>query len=136
MLVTLALVVVASAIIVFFADEFINLFKRFFEIKGTKLFVPLLVASWLVYGFMDWFLWALLYFCEVLHAIVHLLIKIIPFTQVAKPIALILTITAVSVIPVLVADLIVRRKRYKGLDYVHFTSFILFIVSSMLLLAL
>ena len=136
MYLTLALVVLFASIAVFFSQEFISVFKKLFAIKGAPLFVPLLVASWLVVTFSYWSLWIVYYYHEMLQIILTFLLHIMPFEKGAESVALVILLTVISVLPVFLIDLLVRRQTYKPYKYPNITSAIIWMVSAILLLAL
>lgn len=137
MLLTLALVVLFASIAVFFAQEFIRAIKKVFAIKGVPLFLPLFAASWLIYTFDYWALWIVYYYREMLQIGLSFLIYIIPLQPaIAEPIALVILLTAISVLPVFLIDYIVHRKTFLRYKYPNVTSAIILIVSAILLLAL
>lgn len=130
MYLTLALVVFSAAILVLFSQEFIGFFKKIFAIKGAKLFLPLLIASWLVVDFEDIFVWGLYYFREILNAIVLFLSQIIPF-QGAYSIVLIILLTIISVVPVFLFDMYLIKKTYKHYEYPYITSTLIWIITAL-----
>ncbi len=134
MLLTLALVVLLSSILVFFSEEFIKLFKKLFAIKGAKLLIPMFAASWLIYTFNFWFLWAIFYAREMLHETLNFLVQIMPFQRGAVPVVLIFMLTFLSVVPVLILDIVSRRKTYKGYKHPYVTSGVIWILSVFLLI--
>lgn len=113
----LALVVLLGAIIVLFSEEFIKSFKKLWAIKGAKLLLPLFAASWFIYTFDFWFLWVIFYLSEFLHFILAFLIRLMPFQQGAKSVALVILLIFFSVVPVLIIDFFTRRKNYKAPGY-------------------
>ncbi|MCE0723154.1 MULTISPECIES: hypothetical protein [Legionella] len=134
MLLTLALVVLLSSILVFFSEEFIKAFNKLFAIKGAKLLIPMFAASWLIYTFTFWCLWAIFYLREMLHEILNFLVRIMPFQQGAVSAVLIFMLTFLSVVPVLILDILSRRKRFKGYQYPYVTSGVIWILSVFLLI--
>lgn len=134
MLVTLALLVFMGAILVLFSDEFISTFKKLFAIRGAALFLPLFVASWLVYTFDFWWLWVLFYLREMIQDALTLLIRIMPFQHGAQSFALVLLLTFVSVVPVRIIDLLSRRKNFKGYPHIYVTSTVIWVISVVLLI--
>ncbi len=56
---TIALVFLGSAIVVFFANEFSGVFKKIGRIPGVKLLFPLCVLSWIVVVYEAWGYWLL-----------------------------------------------------------------------------
>lgn len=134
MLTTLALVVFAAAIVVFFSQEFIKFFKKIFAIKGANLILPLAIASWAVYYFDYWFLWTIYYYWECMNSLLSLLTYLMPFPQYTSPIAMILLLTGVSVLPVLIWDWVTRKRSFKGYRYPYVTSTVIWVITSILLL--
>lgn len=130
MYLTLALVVFFAAILVLFSQEFINIFKKIFAIKGAKLFLPLFIGSWLVVDFEDIFLWGIYYFRETLNAIVWFFSQIIPF-QGAYSIVLIIWLTIISVVPVFLLDMYLVKKTYKHYEYPYITSTLIWIITAL-----
>lgn len=134
MLLTLALVVFFASILILFSDEFIKLFKKLFAVKGAKLFIPLFVASWLVSHYEFWVWWEMFYLRERLRYMLNFLVQIMPFQLGAKPIALIILLVFLSVVPVLIMEFLSRRKSYKGYQYPFVTSAIIWIFCVVLLM--
>lgn len=134
MLLTLALVVFLSAIMVLFSQEFIRIFKGIFAIRGAKLILPLAFASWLVCLFDYPLLWAVYYYREFLAAAANALAYFIPFKTAALPVAKIILITSLAVIPVFLLDWIVRQKTYGAYRYVYLTSTLIWIISAFVML--
>lgn len=81
MLLTLALLVLLSSILVFFSEEFGKAIKKLFAIKGAKLIIPLFAASWLIYSYNFWVLWGIFYLREILHNVLNFLVQILPFQK-------------------------------------------------------
>ncbi len=79
MLFTLAVTVFFGAILVFFSQEFVRLFKKIFSIPGVKLLLPLALASWLIEAYEDWGRWLLLRFQAASHQALHQLATLVPF---------------------------------------------------------
>lgn len=76
---TLALVVAFSAIILFFAKEFGDLFKKIFAIPGAKLFLPLIGVTFLIVLYEPWIYFALIYVKQVLHDFIYFMLRLLPF---------------------------------------------------------
>ncbi len=134
MLVTLAAVVFCASIFVFFSQEFIRTFKKILAIKVVGLFLPLLIASWLVFTFVHWFLWAAYYYRDMLHAALNFLVHLMPFHYQAKSVAMIILLTLISVLPVILIDLFVRQRTYLPYKYSYLTSTMIWIMNVALLL--
>ncbi|WP_133135764.1 hypothetical protein [Legionella rowbothamii] len=136
MLFTLTMVILLGAITVFFSQEFLGVIKKIFAVKGVKLFLPLLVASWFVFSFSDWVILAITWYREILVKIFTVLVSIIPLPQIAEHVTVVIVLTLVSVLPVFLIDLFMRKRSYKSYNYPYITSTLLFIVSTFVLLAL
>ncbi|MBN9231250.1 MAG: hypothetical protein BGO90_03620 [Legionella sp. 40-6] len=136
MLLTLALVVICASIMVFFSQEFMRTFKRIFALPGARLLLPILFASWLVYTFDYWVLWAVFYYRETLFTGLHFLEGILPAYAWTLPAIVVCLIWCVTILPVLALDYYYRRKSHHGYPYPMITSAIIFIVTAILLLAL
>lgn len=136
MLFTLTLVILLGAITVFFSQEFLGFFKKIFAIKGMKLFLPLFIASWLVFTFDHWGLWGIYYYRQILSYVLVFLVDIMPFSYMAEHVALIILLATISVLPVYLIDLSLRKRSFKRYQYPQVTSLFLFIVTSLVVLAL
>ncbi|WP_454780669.1 hypothetical protein [Legionella sp. WA2022007384] len=134
MLLTLALVVLFSSIVVFFSEEFIKAFKKLFAIKGAKILIPMFAASWLIYTFNFWVLWAVFYAHEILQDVLNFLVRIMPFQKGAVSLVLVFMLTFLSVVPVLILDVISRRKSFKGYQHPYVASGVIWILSVFLLI--
>ncbi|QMT59682.1 hypothetical protein [Legionella sp. PC997] len=133
MLVTLALVVLLSSIIVFFSEEFIKAFNKLFAIKGAKLIIPMFAASWLLYTYNFWVLWGLFYAHELLQDVLNLIVRIMPFQKGAVSLVLVFMLTFLSVVPVLIFDVFYRRKNFKGYEHPYVASGLIWILAVFLL---
>ncbi|CEG57579.1 hypothetical protein [Legionella fallonii] len=137
MLFTLAAVVFFAAIITFFSQEFIRMFKKIMDIKGAKLVLPLLAASWLMLSYDYWALWVVYYFREVLNWLVRMLTYIIPFGQVSSYIACIIVLTILPLAPVFGFDLLIyRKKNFKPYPHTYLVSSCIWLVCALALIVL
>jgi hypothetical protein len=134
MLFKLAAVVFVAAIAVFFAQEFIRLFKRVFEIKGALLVLPLALASYLVYALEAWVHLGLLYYRDHLLKGLSFLLSFLPAQNWVYPVLVVLLLTFVSVAPVLAWDFYSLKKTHKHYPYPYVTSTIVWLVSALVLL--
>lgn len=133
---TLVLIICCAAIFCFFSQEFFSIFKRIFEVRGAKEILPLAFASYFVYNYDYLILWGLTYIQEVLLAIVGFVDKVLPFQKQASYILMICLLTLISVGPVIILDILSRRKYYKPYAYPYTTSTLLWIIGAMLLVVL
>lgn len=134
MLLTLALVVLFGAILVFFSEEFGKTIKKLFAIKGAKLIIPLFVVSWLIFSFDFWVLWAILYLRDMLHAVLNFLVQIMPFQKWAVQVVQVFMLTFLSVVPVLILNFISQKKTYKSYKHPYLTSGVIWILSVVLII--
>lgn len=134
MLFTLAAVVFFAAIITFFSQEFIRVFKKIFAIKGAKLLIPLAVASWFMYSYDYLALAAISYYREALNAVATFLTDIIPLGSASSYVAFILLLTIISVVPVFVLDWFHRKKNYKPYPFPYTTSSLIWIINALILI--
>lgn len=135
MLYTLAFIVMLSAIVLFFSQEFIRVFKRIFEIPGAKLLLPLAVVSWLISEFHDEFLVCVLYAQKSLLDILAFLTQLLPFQLGASSVVLILFLTLITVVPVFVLHVYLLKKNYQGYQYPYLTSTLIWLATALLCLS-
>lgn len=129
----MALIILISSILVFFSEEWGNLFKKIFAIRGVKLFVPLIMASWLIVDYEPWLLKGLLGIKYVLHAIINALQSIMPSWSITPSLLTVLVLMLVSVLPVIGVDYLIRRKSPLGYRHKIQTCLILWISTAILL---
>ena len=134
MLFTIAAVAVVAAIVIFFSQEFINLFKWIFEIKGAKVVVPLAAASLLIYTFDYWFLWLLIYYHSFLQEILLFLVKPFSLDSWAPIIFKIIVLTFISLVPVWIVDFLFQKRTMQPYPYPYVTITLIWIVSAVLIL--
>lgn len=128
-LLTLAAVILAAAIVVFFSHEFAGVFKKIFAIKGAKLVLPLALASYIVYQFELWVSWALYYFREVMQNILNVLNVLFPNT-----ISEILLLMLLSIGMKIILDLIASKRSYKPYVYTNVSILFFWLVSVFVLI--
>jgi hypothetical protein len=135
MLFTLAVLVLSAAVAVFFSEEFYAVFKKLFKIKGVKLFLPLLLASWAVCSFNYGSVWFIFFCSLLLEGTITLLTRIMPFQEFAQPASLIMALFTLSVVPIFLIDFIFGRRTYKGgYQDIHLGSMFIFVITAILLL--
>lgn len=79
MYLTIVLIVIFAAVVVFFSEEIAGVIIKIFSIPGVKLLLPLTFASWVVEYYQEWGLWILLWCKKLLHQLVHQLAANLPF---------------------------------------------------------
>lgn len=134
MLVTLALLVICASIAVFFSQEFTRTYKKIMKIKGAALLLPLVLASMIVYNFIYVLLSVLIYVKDILQKLITWTSILCPCNQWAAPLATILVISVLSVLPVYVLNYLSRKKTYQPYKYPYLTSLFIWIVLVMLVL--
>lgn len=133
MLFTLALVILLAAIFVLFSQEFIKTLKNIYSLRGAAVILPIALASWFIYKFNDWVLWAFYYSSEALNSIKTFLMRFIPFQSYASPIASILILSICSVAPIFLLNIWAIKKTYKPYPYPYLTSTLIWIIVFILL---
>lgn len=108
----MALLVLGTAIVVFFSQEFADAIKKFFSIPGMKLFIPLIIVSWVYERYEPWVLWCLLYIQKALHRLTHHVAGTLPFPNWAITHAKIVTLVVFAIAPI---GLCYTLTRLKGL---------------------
>lgn len=110
MIVTIALIVFLSSIAAFFAQEFGRMLKKFFSIPGMKLFVPLLLASWLIVVYEEWGRWLLFRSQTALHHLVLRMHALVPYETGSLHAAKIFYLFLVATLPIWIFELAALRK--------------------------
>ncbi|MGQ3890347.1 hypothetical protein ACQUW5_15225 [Legionella sp. CNM-1927-20] len=98
-LLIVTVIILGSAILVFFSAEFGNMIKKVMAIRGVKLFLPLTLVSWFVISSEAWILWGLLFLKIGLHTTVSWLAKIMPFQGWKESLATFILIYLITLIP-------------------------------------
>ncbi|KTC71717.1 hypothetical protein Lbir_1572 [Legionella birminghamensis] len=132
MLLTLALVVLCSAIIVFFAEEFGGVFKKIFALPGVKLILPLLIASFIVAAYEDWIVWILLANKYVFHSAMSYIASLFPFQQFAAETVQILFLLFLTLFPPFIFITLRKRKTVVPFRYTWLICLVLWLFFSIL----
>lgn len=134
MIVTIALIVFLASIAAFFAQEFGRMFKKLFAIPGTKLLLPLLLASWLIVVYEEWGRWLLLRLQVALHSLVHRLHILVPFEKGSLPFAKVMYLFLIATLPIWFSELAALRKgRRKRQPPTYWVGIVLWIIAAILL---
>lgn len=131
-MVTIAILIFFAAIIVSFSKEFGAFFKKIVAIPGAKLFLPLLLVTWVVVLYEPWVLWGLLCLQQGLQAVIDGLASLISFLPESSLIAALLIILAITLVPVFTANLYIQRKSYQRFQYFWISSALLWLFTSIL----
>lgn len=132
----LVLIVCLAAIISFFSQEFKSVFKKIFDVKGMKLFLPLILGSWFVFTYDYVVLEVLFYIRDKLNGMNTFLIEILPHQQYIADVILIFLLTLVSVGPVALLHYLAYRKTNQPYPHPYLVSTLIWIVSATLLISL
>lgn len=133
MLLTIALVVLGSSILVFFSQEFGAVIKMLFNIPGVKLILPTALVSLLVAYYEPWVLWALLALKATLHGLAKAITDILPFETGDWLVAEILLLMIITMVPVLLINLWSIKKTFERFKHPYLLSSILWITTAVLL---
>lgn len=110
---TLALVIAFSAIIILFSREFGALFKKIFAFRGAKLFLPLIIITWFIVFYEPYVYFVLLFIKRNLHLLITFVADYLPFSFGATSVVSIIVLTIVAILPVYALDVwSIRKTRY------------------------
>lgn len=132
---TLAVMLGIVASIAFFSQEIHKIIKKIFAIRGMPLFLPLALASIMVYEFQPLAVALLHLLSNYLLQFYHLIIAILPSSAYADSLALIIVLTLVSIIPVLLLQWHAYRKTQKAYPHPYLLSTLIWIISVLLLIS-
>ena len=132
MLVTFALVVFSSAIVIVFSQEFTSLFKAVFAYKTTQILIPLFAASWLVYSYDYWILWGVYYCQQILSSTVLFFSELLSPYSIKSSMIVIVVLTLTSVLPVFILNIIWKKRTLRVYPYPYITSTMIWIISALL----
>ncbi|WP_131782347.1 hypothetical protein [Legionella gresilensis] len=113
-LLIVTVIILGSAILVFFSAEFGNMIKKIMAIPGVKLLLPLTLVSWFIISSEAWILWGLLFVKIGLHTAVSWLAKIMPFPGWKERLATFFVIYLITLIPL---SIIYWRKKKRPFFY-------------------
>lgn len=132
MMESLVFFVLMAAILVIFLDDFNKILKKLMAIRGFSLFVPLLLASWLVVSFETFLSWLLLRIQIVLLNIVSLA-SFLPFPLEGQWVIAILLLLALTLLPMLGLTIWNERHRFRAISNVWLVGVLVWIFFSTLL---
>lgn len=133
MLPTLALLVLFSAIIVFFSREFGALFKKLFAITGVPLCLPLVMASFLVVLYEPWIFIVLVAIKQWLHGLIWQVSSMLSYSYAANVTLTVMVLVSLTVLPVLALDAWSIRKTWQSFPYSRITSLVIWLFLAILL---
>lgn len=114
MILELASVVLVSSILVFFSEEWGNLLKKLFAIRGMKLFIPLIIANCVLIVYQPWVSIVLIGIQHILHQLQQAISNLIPWQMGAQQMAGILILFLLTLIPVWILNYWFKRRSYLG----------------------
>lgn len=107
-MVSVTLVILLAAIVVFFAGEFAGLIGKVMAIRSVKLFLPLTLATLSIVLYEAWVYWGLFYFKKGVHLLIDGLASLLPtHNQALSSLVLIYLMTLIPL-----ALLFYRKKKY------------------------
>ncbi|MBA2650036.1 MAG: hypothetical protein H0U75_10680 [Legionella sp.] len=130
---SLAFAILLIAAIVLFSNEIKKTLKAIFEYKIAMILLPLILATYLIYSFDYWLLWALYYYLEFLEKCIDIIAVLIPFKSLSYLISAIIVLTLFAVLPVMVVNFIVNKRSYLPFQYPYLVSTVIWIVTAMVL---
>jgi len=119
-LTTLAIVICAFAILVFFAQEFLGRFKKIFGLPGVTLFAPLVLASSVILVYEFWEPWLFLRVKIILNSIPEAIAHILPFGSFSIYLAKIIYLSCMASLPIWMAYYKSRAKGNRKANAVPF----------------
>lgn len=129
---TLALVVAFSAIILFFAKEFGDMFKKLFAVRGAKLFLPLVGATFLIVLYEPWIYFALVYVKQVLLDFIAFAARLFPFKTGAISLVSIALFMILALVPTWAINIWHIRKTNLPFPYSNVLSAIIWLLAVIL----
>lgn len=130
---SLTVMILCTAIIVFFIDEFTSVYKKIIKIPGVKLFVPLIVISWLVTENLNSITLVILNIFTSLAMLSCLLASILPFSGFSLPVAQFIILSTFSILPGLAVAWHLE-KTFQSLQPAWLLMAVLFTIFSLMLL--
>lgn len=133
----LVALVLCTAIIGFFSQEFLHFFKWFFSKPGVKLFFPLIFMSFVVESYALWGWKGLTAIGNHLSIIEHRLAALLPFQTGAMVVVRAFILFIIASIPLCITYIRSRKKHFSHAMYWgYFLSAVLWTVSVILLISL
>lgn len=130
---TLALLILGSAIAVLFSQEFTRGFKALFAIPAVALIVPIIAATALVVIYEPWLLWLLIKIKQALSWLIAQMASLLPFGNWATFVATMLLLVAAALLPMMTVNLWYRYKRYPPDTFPYLTGGFIWLFMALLL---
>jgi hypothetical protein len=122
-------IVCLAAIFCFFSQEFAQLLKKIFAIRGAKTFLPLALASFIAFAIQPTVKNVLNSFQGMVSDVVAAFAYLSSFTDFSEPISQACALLFITLVPVLILNEISRRKSNHKYPYPQITSVFLFVAS-------
>lgn len=135
MILTIALVVLFAAIVVFFSQEFTNFFKKLASIPGVLLLVPLLIASWVVEVYEAWGHWFIIITEALLHQAAAGLSALLPFEKGALTVVYVSLLFLFAGMPVWLTQIKNIKKGGRKPELAYWIGAMLWIIGVILIVA-
>lgn len=132
---TLAVMLGIVASIAFFSQEIHKILKKIFAIRGMPLFLPLTLASIIVYEFQPLAVTLLHFLSNHLLQFYYLIIKLLPSSAYTDSLACIIVLTLVSIVPVFILQWYAYKKTQKAYPHPYLVSTLIWIISVLLLIS-
>lgn len=133
MLMSLFWVVLLSSIVVFFASEWSDFFKKIFAIPGAKLLLPLIGFTTLIIAYKPWVVWGLIHLQANLQVFVTKLAKWLSFIPDNLLLVQIFVLMALTLLPMLAINTALERKKYISFKYTYIVGIAIWILVASLL---
>lgn len=134
MFMTLLLLILGAAILIFFSTEFAGMAKRILDLPGMKLCLPLVLISWLIERYAFWVLWGLLWLQKGLWDTQAYLSEVFSFSRFKMEMAQGSLLLLAAMIPFLLLRWLKKRKPYNPSNRIWFYSTLVWLVVAILLL--
>ncbi len=131
------LIVMGTAIIGFFSQEFQRLFQHIFSVPGTLLFLPLIFISLLIESHLAWS-WAVL---VSIHSIILRLetfvASFMSHQSIAYIIARVFILTSIGILPILIVYLYTRKSKISdAMFYAYRLSAVIWVITVILFVSI
>ena len=103
------LIVISTAIVGLFSEEFTRMFKRIFSIRGAPLFLPLIFFSFVIESNIIWGWAVLLTIRSHLLSFEAIFAALMPQSLITEYFVRVLILTLLAVLPMLVVGFITRK---------------------------
>ena len=117
MYLTIILLILTSAVLIFFAREFAEAFRTIFAVPGVKLVLPLILVTQLLFWIEPLFLFAIQSLCDFLLLLQQSLASFFPVSRITQFLTQAIVICLLTLLPVWVIDAWSLRRTFKPFPY-------------------